>query len=90
MAVGHVRYGTTGGTDRRNAQPLVVNHVKGSMALAHNGNLVNAYALRRELELKGAIFHTTSDTEVISYLITQARLTEPSIEAVSVLKRDTC
>lgn len=81
MAVGHVRYGTTGGTDRRNAQPLVVNHVKGSMALAHNGNLVNAYALRRELELKGAIFHTTSDTEVISYLITQARLTEPSIEA---------
>lgn len=80
IAVGHVRYGTTGGNDRSNAQPIVVNHIKGRMALAHNGNLVNSGELRRSLELEGSIFHTTSDTEVISYLITKARLTAPSIE----------
>lgn len=80
ISVGHVRYGTTGGNDRSNAQPIVVNHVKGRMALAHNGNLVNSGELRRSLELEGSIFHTTSDTEVISYLITKARLTAPSIE----------
>lgn len=80
ISVGHVRYGTTGGNDRSNAQPIVVNHVKGRMALAHNGNLVNSGELRRSLELEGSIFHTTSDTEVISYLIIKARLTAPSIE----------
>lgn len=80
MAVGHVRYGTTGANARLNAQPILVNHIKGRMALAHNGNLVNTYELRRELELQGSIFHTTSDTEVISYLITKERLTAPSIE----------
>ena len=64
MAVGHVRYGTTGGGGRINAQPIVVNHVKGAMALAHNGNLVNSFELRRELELEGSIFHPPSDTEV--------------------------
>ncbi len=80
MAVGHVRYGTTGVNARLNAQPILVNHIKGRMALAHNGNLVNTYALRRELELQGSIFHTTSDTEVISYLITKERLSAPSIE----------
>lgn len=80
IAVGHVRYGTTGSNDRSNAQPIVVNHVKGKMALAHNGNLVNSGELRRELELQGSIFHTTSDTEVISYIITKERLTTPSIE----------
>lgn len=80
MAVGHVRYGTTGGGGRINAQPIVVNHVKGAMALAHNGNLVNSFELRRELELEGSIFHTTSDTEVISYIITKERLKAPSIE----------
>ena len=53
MAVGHVRYGTTGGNDRSNAQPIVVNHIKGRMALAHNGNIVNCEQLRRELELEG-------------------------------------
>ena len=71
LAVGHVRYGTTGSNERLNAQPIVVNHVKGKMALAHNGNLVNSYELRRELEMQGSIFHTTSDTEVISYIITR-------------------
>ena len=80
MAVGHVRYGTTGGNHRANAQPIVVNHVKGPMALCHNGNLVNSYELRNELELNGSIFHTTSDTEVISYIVTRERLTAPSIE----------
>ena len=80
MAVGHVRYGTTGATDRNNAQPIVVNHIKGRMALAHNGNLTNSFELREQLELKGSIFHTTSDTEVISYIITEERLTAPTIE----------
>ena len=80
MAVGHTRYSTTGTASRINAQPLVVRHVKGSMAIAHNGNISNAFALKEELELGGAIFHSTNDSEVISYMITKARLTEPSIE----------
>ena len=80
MAVGHVRYGTTGGTIRNNCQPIEVNHQKGKMALAHNGNLSNALELRDKLELSGAIFHTTSDTETIAYMITRERLTAPSIE----------
>ena len=80
MAVGHVRYGTTGGTNRNNCQPIEVNHQKGKMALAHNGNLSNAAKLRDELELSGAIFHTTSDTETIAYIVTKERLKTPSIE----------
>ncbi len=80
MAVGHVRYGTADTKGRHNAQPIVVNHIKGRMALAHNGNVVNSYELRNELELTGSIFHTNSDTEVISYLITKERLEAPSIE----------
>ncbi len=80
MAVGHVRYGTTGTDGRLNAQPVMVNHIKGRMALAHNGNLTNSYELRRMLELSGSIFHTTSDTEVISYIITKERINSKSIE----------
>ncbi len=80
MAVGHVRYGATGSDPRLNAQPMVINHIKGKMAIAHNGSLVNSRKLRQELELNGSIFHTTSDTEVISYIITKERLTSPSIE----------
>lgn len=80
MAVGHVRYGTTGASSRRNCQPIEVNHQKGRMAIAHNGNLSNAYELRSRLELSGAIFHTTSDTETIAYIVTRERLTAPSIE----------
>lgn len=80
MAVAHARYGTTGGTNRNNCQPIEVNHQKGRMALAHNGNLSNAVELRNELELSGAIFHTTSDTETIAYIITRERLKAPSIE----------
>ena len=80
MAVAHVRYGTTGATNRANIQPIEVNHQKGRMALAHNGNLSNAYKLRSELEMQGAIFHTTSDTETIAYYITRERIRSASIE----------
>ena len=80
MAVAHVRNSTMGSDPRLNAQPLVVNHVKGRMALAHNGALVNAAELREEFELGGSIFHTTSDTEVITYAITRERLGCSSIE----------
>ena len=80
IAVAHTRYGTTGATSRRNCQPIEVNHQKGHMAIAHNGNLSNAAELRSELELSGAIFHTTSDTETIAYIITRERLRAPSIE----------
>lgn len=80
MAVGHVRYGTTGTDGRLNCQPIVVNHIKGRMALAHNGNLVNSAELREQLEMEGSIFHSTSDTEVISYIITKERINSPSIE----------
>ena len=80
MAVGHVRYGTTGGATRDNCQPIEVNHQKGKMALAHNGNLSNTLELRDKLELSGAIFHTTSDTETITYVITRERLAASCIE----------
>ncbi len=80
IAVGHVRYGTTGGNDRANCQPIEVNHHKGKLALAHNGNLTNAFELRCSLELGGAIFHSTSDTEIIAYIVTQERLKSASIE----------
>lgn len=80
MAVGHCRYGTTGTLNESNAQPLLVNHKKGSMALCHNGNLTNAAELRGKLEQGGAIFHTTSDSEVIAYVITQERLKTNSVE----------
>lgn len=84
MAVGHVRYSTSGGKNHNNIQPLVIRHVKGNLALAHNGNLVNAAELRRKFELSGAIFHGTSDTEAIAYAIVQERLecssTEEAVE----------
>ncbi|MDD6736028.1 MAG: amidophosphoribosyltransferase, partial [Clostridiales bacterium] len=80
MVVGHVRYGTTGTNGRINAQPIVVNHVKGHTALAHNGNLVNSFELRRQLEMEGSIFQTTSDTEVISYILTKERINSASVE----------
>ena len=81
IAVGHVRYGTTGSDNKRNVQPILVDHYKGRMALAHNGNLTNSHELRQELESKGSIFHTTTDSEVIAYIIVQERLKAPSIEA---------
>lgn len=80
IAVGHTRYGTTGSNSQTNCQPIVVRHIKGSMSLVHNGNLTNALSLRKALELKGAIFHTTIDSEIIAYLITQERLKRGSVE----------
>ena len=80
MAVGHVRYSTTGDHNRSNAQPLVVRHIKGPLVLAHNGNLTNAAELREELEMDGAIFHSTTDSEVISYIVTKHRIRTGSIE----------
>lgn len=80
MALGHVRYGTLGTKERVNAEPIVVNHIKGRLAIATTGKLVNFAELKRELELQGLIFHTTSDAEIISYIITKERLTSSSIE----------
>lgn len=80
MAIGHVRYSTTGGKNVNNIQPLVIRHIKGNLAVAHNGNLVNAPDLRKQFELKGGIFHGTSDTESIAYSIVAERLTSKSTE----------
>ena len=77
IAIGHVRYSTTGGNNRRNIQPLGVDYVKGSLVIAHNGNVSNAAALRAELEAQGAVFQCTSDTEVIAFLIAKERLPAP-------------
>jgi len=86
MAIGHVRYSTTGGKNANNIQPLVIRHIKGNLAVAHNGNLVNAPDLRKFFELRGGIFHGTSDTESIAYSIVSQRLisksTEEAIEKV--------
>ena len=80
MATGHVRYATAGSRIRANAQPMIVRHGRGTMALCHNGNLTNAVQLRNALENDGAIFHGSSDTEVICYLLTRNRLKHKSIE----------
>ena len=80
IGVGHVRYSTAGGSTRENAQPLVLNYVKGTLALAHNGNLINANELHRELEYTGAIFQTTIDSEVIAYHIARERLNAKTAE----------
>ena len=89
IGVGHTRYSTAGSSTRENAQPLVLNYVKGTLALAHNGNLINALALRRELEYTGAIFQTTIDSEVIAYHIARERIHEHSVEdaVVSAMKK---
>jgi len=80
MAIGHVRYSTTGISKKENAQPMVVRHKKGNLAVVHNGNLTNAVELKRELEEQGAIFTTTSDTEIICHVIVRERLKAKSIE----------
>lgn len=84
MALGNVRYGTSATKDRINAEPMLVNHVKGKLAISHDGALVNYGELRRELELSGAIFHTANDVEVIAYMITKERLSASSIEEAVV------
>ena len=80
IGVGHVRYSTAGSSSRENAQPLVLNYVKGTLGMAHNGNLLNAVELREELSYTGAIFQTTIDSEVIAYLIARERLNVPTVE----------
>ena len=80
IGVGHVRYSTAGESVPENAQPLVLNYVKGTLGLAHNGNLINAIELREELEQTGAIFQTTIDSEVIAYHIARERVNTSSIE----------
>ena len=80
IGVGHVRYSTAGASTRENAQPLVLNYVKGTLALAHNGNLINAMELRKDLEYTGAIFQTTIDSEVIAYHIARERLKSKTVE----------
>ncbi len=80
MAIAHVRYSTAGGSVRENSQPLVMRYVKGTLAIAHNGNLTNAYEIRKELEKRGAIFQTTIDSEAIAYLIARERIKSASVE----------
>ncbi|MDY4516993.1 MAG: amidophosphoribosyltransferase [Lachnospiraceae bacterium] len=80
IGVGHVRYSTAGASTRENAQPLVLNYIKGTLALAHNGNLINTPELRKELAYGGAIFQTTIDSEVIAYHIARARVTSATAE----------
>ena len=80
MATGHVRYATSGARSRANAQPMILHHYNGSMAVCHNGNLTNAGTIRHELELQGCLFHGSSDTEVIGYVITRKRLESKTIE----------
>lgn len=80
IGVGHVRYSTAGSSTRENAQPLVLNYIKGTLGLAHNGNLVNAPELRKELEYSGAIFQTTIDSEVIAYHIARERIHSKTVE----------
>ena len=86
-AIGHTRYSTAGDTNLLNAQPLQVDCVKGQIALAHNGNLVNAASVRRELEARGSIFQTTSDTEVILHLLAQAKGTSLAEAMAETLDR---
>lgn len=84
IGVGHVRYSTAGESTRENAQPLVLNYAKGTLALGHNGNLINADTLRHELSMTGAIFQTTIDSETIAYLIARERLNSKSVEEAVV------
>lgn len=80
IGIGHTRYSTAGSSTRENAQPLVLNYVKGTLGVAHNGNLINAPELRHELEYSGAIFQTTIDSEVIAYHIARERVKSATVE----------
>lgn len=80
IGIGHVRYSTTGASVAENAQPLVLSYIKGSLALAHNGNLVNTHTLKWELIQNGAIFHTTTDSEVIAFYIAKERVHSKTVE----------
>lgn len=84
IGVGHVRYSTTGESRWENTQPLVSRYVKGTLVIAHNGNIVNTEQLHREYETTGAIFQSTTDSEVLAYAIARARLKTNSIEEAVV------
>ncbi len=91
IGVGHVRYATAETSGRENAQPLVLNYIKGTLALAHNGTIINIPELRSELAKTGAIFQTASDTEVMAYMVARARVNSGTaekavIEAMKELK----
>jgi amidophosphoribosyltransferase len=87
MAIGHNRYSTTGSSLLRNAQPMVIGYAGGSLAIAHNGNLVNAMEIRRDLEQQGAIFRSTTDTEVIVHLIARSAETKLADQVVDALRK---
>jgi len=87
MAIGHNRYSTTGSSLLRNAQPMVISYASGSLALAHNGNLINAVEIRKELEQQGAIFRSTTDTEVIVHLIARSSETCLADQVVDALRK---
>ena len=80
LGVGHVRYSTTGESTKENAQPLALNYIKGTLALAHNGNLINTNELREKIQKNGAVFHTNIDSEIIAYYIAKERVRTSSIE----------
>ncbi len=86
-AIGHVRYSTAGGNDIKNVQPIMVDYVRGSIAVAHNGNLINAQQLRSELEQLGSIFSTVADTEVIIHLLARAKSDSLVDRVIDALKR---
>ena len=91
IGIGHVRYSTAGGSLRNNAQPLVSKYAKGTLAISHNGNLINAHTLRGNMENEGMIFQTTIDSEVIAYVIARERVKCSSVEeavkkAMSIIK----
>ncbi|MBU1125584.1 MAG: amidophosphoribosyltransferase [Candidatus Omnitrophica bacterium] len=86
-AVGHVRYSTTGSSVLKNAQPLLIDFAKGSICIAHNGNLVNSWELRRELEKHGSIFQTTTDSEIIIQLMARAKSPNLQDSLLYALKR---
>lgn len=89
LAVGHIRYSTTGSSEIKNAQPLVVDYFQGSVAIAHNGNLVNTQTVRRRLEEHGSIFQSTMDSEMIVHLLAKAhgeRFEDRLIKALKQVK----
>ena len=89
LAIGHVRYSTTGSSLPKNVQPFLVDYANSSLAVAHNGNLVNALELRERLEKEGAIFQTSMDSEIVLHLIARSKkknLQEKLIEALSKIK----
>ncbi len=87
IGIGHVRYSTTGASRIENAEPLVVNYHKGQIAIAHNGNLVNAAELKKELQREGRIFHSDTDTEVIAHLLAKELVRHDPVEAIKVLMK---